>query len=101
MQDAKPAEARSQHYAHSMSIDRRVKRHVERETGLAINLLRSNFESIMQAKLKAPDKPLPQHLAKWFELLEEAISTPKDDKELKPVVPINLNIIRPSTNGSA
>lgn len=68
-----------QHFANSVSIDRKIRRNVDTKTGYAIDLLRARFDEILQARLKAPAKALPEQQAKWFALLEESLRTPNEE----------------------
>lgn len=85
----------TQHYAHSASIDRKIRRRVDRKIGLAVDQLRLHFDDILAARLKSPDKPLSEQHSKWFQLLEESLTTPKDDEQAKAKKPMSVNIVRP------
>lgn len=63
-----------QHFASSTSIDRKIRRHTDRKTGLAIEQLRQNYESLLQTRLSAPSAPLTDVQASWFALLQESLT---------------------------
>ena len=72
-----------QHVANSLSVDRKIRRHVDRKSGLAIELLRARFDELLQARLDAPTQPLSERQQAWFRLLEEALASEAEQERLK------------------
>ena len=82
-----------------LSIDRKIRRHVDRKSGLAIELLRTHFDELLQARLDAPTQPLSERQQAWFRLLEGALASESEQERLKaaaggrsdkPAVAINV-----------
>lgn len=94
---SRPADRSFQHSANILSVDRKIRRHVDRKSGFAIQSLREHFEDILQARLDAPAKPLGPTQELWFGLLEEALASagPADERRSsnkvdKPAVSISV-----------
>lgn len=64
-----------QHFASTISIDRKIRRRVDRKTALAVDLLRERFEEVVQARLNKPSATLAPRQEAWFALVEEALAS--------------------------
>ena len=90
-----------QHHANTLSVDRKIRRHVDRKSGLAVEILRKHFDEVLQTRLDAPSKPLSAEQEAWFGLMEEALVSvaaaeekKANSKTDKPAV--TINVVRPT-----
>lgn len=82
-------------------MDRKIRRHLDRKSGIAIEKLRGHFETILQARLDHPAEPLSSEQQVWFRLLEEALASdgaqdPRSgNKSSKPAV--SISVVKPAS----
>ena len=90
-----------QHSANTLSIDRKIRRHVDRKSGLAIEILRKHFDDVLQARLDAPSSPLSAEQDAWFRLMEEALASgaAAEEKRMNSKIDkpsVSISVVRPT-----
>lgn len=73
-------EAATQHAAHSLSIDRKIKTQLESKTIIAMKILRHRFNQLFSAKMRNPAVTTEQQ-QHWLDLVIEALVTKREVEE--------------------